>query len=75
MKTLEQSLVEALHQRDALMQAILKTATDIGLCNSDGVITGPHLLMFCDDFTNLFLDQSAQIAELQAKILELQPNE
>ncbi len=48
-QNLNQMLVEALHQRDVLMQAIEKMAKEIGLYNGEAPIDGPHLLMFCDD--------------------------
>lgn len=71
---LNQLLGEAVHQRDALMDAILKTARAVGICNDDGVVTGPHLLMFCDDITDMVAGMSAKIVELEAKLAALQPD-
>lgn len=67
-QSIESIAAEALHQRDALAAAILKTAVDIGLCNQDGVVTGPHLLMFCQDFTDMIKSMEAQLADLEAQL-------
>lgn len=71
---LNQLLQEAVHQRDALMTAILKTARAVGICNNDGTVTGPHLLMFCDDIITVFDGMETRIKELEAKVASLQPS-
>lgn len=71
-QTTEQLLVSAVHQRDVLMEAIHKTAIDIGLCDKNVAITGPHLLMFCDDFISIFNDQAAKIAALEGQLVDME---
>lgn len=68
----DQLLITAVHQRDVLMDAIHKTAIAIGLCNTDVEPTGPHLLMFCDDFTSIINDQAAKIAALEGLVDDME---
>lgn len=68
----DQLLIAAVHQRDVLMDAIHKTAIAIGLCNTDVSPTGPHLLMFCDDFTKIINDQAAKIATLEGRLVDME---
>lgn len=67
----DQLLITAVHQRDVLMEAIHKTALNIGLCNKDVEPTGPQLLMFCDDFTQIINDQAAKIAALEGQLVDM----
>lgn len=64
----DQLLITAVHQRDVLMEAIHKTALDIGLCNKDVSPSGPQLLMFCDDFTQIINDQADKITTLELQL-------
>lgn len=64
----DQLLVAAVHQRDVLMDAIHQTALNIGLCNKDVEPTGPQLLMFCDDFTQIINDQADKITTLELQL-------
>jgi len=38
-------------ERDLLAQAIAKMGIKMGFINTDAVLTGPHLLMLCEDIT------------------------
>ena len=70
-QTNDQLLIEAVHQRDILMQAIHKTSIDIKLCDPDAAVTGPHLLMFCDDIVSIVNSQSERIVALERKLMEM----
>lgn len=66
---MQESFETVLHQRDTLMEAIHKTAIDIGLCNTDVEPTGPHLLMFCQDITDIVNTQADRITTLELQLL------
>lgn len=68
----DQILTNAEHQRNVLMEAIHQTALDIGLCNKDIPPTGPHLLMFCQDFTSIIKDQEAKISALERQLVDME---
>lgn len=63
---------EAEHHRDVLMEANHKTAIDIGLCNKNVAVAGPHLLMFCEDFTSIINDQAAKISALEMQLVDME---
>lgn len=64
-KTLAELLADAVHQRDVLMAAITNAATAVNLHDGESPISGPHLLMFCDQFVDVIKGQATRIAELE----------
>lgn len=55
---LEQNNANRIRQeRDMLAEAIFKMGIELGHISPDAVITGPHLLLICDDIVRLHKEQ------------------
>lgn len=56
-ESLKAALEAAEHQRGALAQAIADAVTKAGMWNGEVGLTGPHLIMFCDDMASVIASQ------------------
>lgn len=54
-------------ERDALAEAIRDAAVKVGIVAADAPLTGPHLLMLCNDLASSESEQLAALAEIEPK--------